>query len=146
MMMALDQFVFGLSTLAYQELQRKTDWKHRTTSRVGARDARQFTGQGEDAITLNGVLAPDFMGKLESLDKLRDMGDTGDAFVMVDGEGKVYGAFIIESVNEGQTYHTQQGRPRRIDFTVELKRVDDSLARSLKQKAAANDGAWSELS
>ena len=137
MMMALDQFVFGLDDLAYQELQRKTAWRHPSTSRVGARDARQFLGQGDDSITLSGLLVPEFKGKLASLDKLREMGDAGDAYVLVDGEGKVYGAFVIEGMTEGQTIHTQQGRPRRIDFTIDLVRVDDKLATSLRASQAA---------
>lgn len=130
MMMALDQFVFGLDNLAYQELQRKTGWRHVPVPRVGARAARQFLGPDDDTISLSGVLVPEFMGREDAMQQLRDMGDTGDAYAMVDGEGTVYGAFVIESVTEGQTLHTQEGRARRIDFTVELVRVDDTLATS----------------
>lgn len=140
MMMALDQFVFGLDDLAYQELQRKTAWRHPSTSRVGARDARQFVGQGDDNVTLSGLLIPDFKGKLASLDKLREMGDAGEAYALVDGEGKVYGAFVIEGITEGQSIHTQQGRPRRVDFSIDLARVDDKLATSLRaSQAEASD-------
>ncbi|WP_241000963.1 phage tail protein, partial [Pseudomonas viridiflava] len=49
-------FVFSLHTAAYQEMQRQTDWRHPTSSRVGAQPARQFLGRGEDAITLPGVI------------------------------------------------------------------------------------------
>ncbi len=128
MLMALDQFVFSLATLAYTELQRQTAWKHRTSSRVGARDARQFVGPGEDSISLQGLLAPEVTGTLASLDELRAMADAGDAYVMVDGAGKVYGAFVIESINENQSFHSQDGTPRRIEFTIALNRVDDELA------------------
>lgn len=129
MMMALGQFVFSLPTLAYQELQRRTSWKHRSTSRVGARDARQYTGQGDDGITMTGWIAPDQgIGKLSSLAELRDMGDTGDAWALVDGSGYVYGAFVIEGLDEGQSYHQKNGTPRRIEFTLTLTRVDDALA------------------
>lgn len=140
MMMALDQFVFSLDTLAYQELQRDTSWNHASNSRVGARPARQYTGQGDDSITLNGVLLPDFQGSVESLDTLRSMGDRGDAYAMVDGGGKVYGAFVIEGVTEGQTIHTKEGKPRRIDFTVKLSRVDDDQA-SFFKGGESMDGA-----
>lgn len=126
MLMSLDQFVFGLPTLAYQELQRQTQWKHRNTSRVGARDARQFLGPGDDTITLTGVLAPELTGTLVSLKDLRAMADTGEAYAMVDGAGQVYGAFVIESMNETQTLFFADGTPRRIDFTISLTRVDDN--------------------
>lgn len=132
MLLALDQFVFGLSTLAYSELQRQTAWKHASTSRVGARDARQFVGPGDDTISLQGILAPELTGTLASLQELRSMADTGDAFVMVDGAGNVYGVFIIQSINENQSFHNQDGTPRRVEFTISLMRVDDELAISYK--------------
>jgi uncharacterized protein len=134
MLMSLDQFVFGLSTLAYAELQRQTQWKHRTSSRVGARDARQFGGQGDDTITLTGTLVPELTGKLASLDELRVMGDAGEAYAMVDGTGKVYGAFVIESTNETQSLFYEDGTPRRVEFTVSLTRVDDDRAVSFNRR------------
>ena len=68
MMLCLGQFVFSLSTASYQELQHRTSWKHPTQSRVGARDASQFVGAGEETITLNGSMVPEFAGDPESLD------------------------------------------------------------------------------
>ncbi len=58
MMMTLGMFVFGLPTLAYQELQRTTEWRHSSTSRIGTNPASQFLGRGEDTITLPGTLLP----------------------------------------------------------------------------------------
>lgn len=126
MMMALGQFVFSLYTLAYQELQRQTAWRHPSTSRIGARPARQSVGPGDDTITLQGLLAPEFMGSTISLDILRAMGDEGSAWVLVDGIGIVYGEFVIESLAETKTIFMDNGQARRIEFTLQLARVDDS--------------------
>lgn len=125
MMMSLDQFVFSLATLPYRELQRQRTWKHRTSARVGARDASQFTGAGDDTLTLTGLIAPDTIGSTASLDQLARMADAGDAYALVDGLGNVYGAFVIDSLNETQRHHTREGLARRIEFTITLKRVDD---------------------
>ena len=80
MMMALGMFVFSLETLAYQEFQRQTDWRHGSTSRIGTNPARQYLGRGEDSITLPGVLLPGLVGSPLSLDTLRMMADTGKAW------------------------------------------------------------------
>ncbi|PTB19559.1 oxidoreductase [Trinickia symbiotica] len=137
MMMSLDQFVFALATTPYKELQRQRSWKHRTSSRVGARDASQFTGAGDDTITLNGMVAPDNgIGTIASLEKLAKMGDAGEAYVLVDGIGYVYGAFVIESLHETATYHTREGIPRKIEFSLTLKRVDDSALYAVERSAA----------
>jgi phage protein U len=127
MMLSIDQFVFSMDTLPFQELQRQSNWKHRGNPRVGARDALQFLGPGDDMVTINGVLVPELTGDAASLDELRSMADEGGAYVLVDATGSVYGAYVIEVVNETQTLHDIEGAARRIDFTIGLRRVDDEL-------------------
>ena len=125
MMMSLGMFVFSLSTLAYQELQRQTDWRHPTTNRVGANPARQFVGKGEDTITMPGILLPELAGTAMSLDALRTMADTGKAWPLVEGTGRVYGLWVIESLSETRSLFFSDGAARRIEFNLVLKRVDD---------------------
>lgn len=125
MMLALGMFVFSLHTLAFQELQRQTDWRHATSNRVGAQPARQYVGRGEDQITLPGVLMPELVGDLVSLDELRGMANTGKNWPLVDGTGRMRGLFVIESLSETQTLFFQDGTPRRIEFSLTLKRIDE---------------------
>jgi len=125
MMLALGMFVFSLHTAAYQELQRQTDWRHASNSRIGVGPARQFVGRGEDTITLPGVILPELAGSLLSLDALRLMANTGKAWPMVEGSGHIYGLWVIESLSETKTLFFRDGTPRRIEFTVNLKRIDD---------------------
>lgn len=125
MMMALGMFVFSLPTAAYQELQRQTDWRHASNSRIGAAPARQFVGRGEDAITLPGIIFPELAGSALSLDAIRLMANTGKAWPMVEGTGRIYGLWVIESLSENKTIFFSDGTPRRIEFTLSLKRTDD---------------------
>ena len=125
MMLALGMFVFSLSTLAYQELQRQTEWRHPSNSRVGAAPARQFVGRGEDIITLPGIIFPELAGTTLSLDALRLMANTGKAWPMIEGSGRIYGLWVIESLSETKTVFFRDGTPRRIEFTLTLKRIDD---------------------
>ncbi|MOA14254.1 Phage P2 GpU [compost metagenome] len=126
MMMCLGMFVFGMPTLAYQEFQRETEWRHGSTSRIGARPARQYMGQGDDIITLPGLLVPELTGSALSLDALRLMADSGRAWPLVEGTGRIYGLFVIESLSETRTLFFQDGAARRIEFTIKLARVDES--------------------
>lgn len=125
MMLSLGQFVFSLDTLAYQQLQRATEWRHAQNARVGARAASQFVGPGDDSITLDGLLLPELAGKYASLNTLRDMAGQGAAWSLVDGNGVVYGAWVILRVNETGTLFFRDGTPRRIEFSLDLRRVDD---------------------
>lgn len=129
MMMCLGSFVFSLSTLAHHELQRQAEWKHPNVSRVGTRDAHQFTGPGDETITLPGWIAPEegFAGSPLSLDVLRYMADAGDAYALVEGSGRIYGAYIITAMSETRTYLNEDGSAKRIEFSISLKRVDENL-------------------
>ncbi|MCP2091335.1 UNVERIFIED_ORG: phage protein U [Paraburkholderia sediminicola] len=142
MMLSLDHFVFSLTTAPYKELQRQRNWKHRTSSRVGVRDASQYNGPGDDTITLNGMVAADNrIGTRASLDELGKMGDAGDAYVLVDGMGTVFGAFIIDGLNETATYHTPEGIPRKIEFSLTLKRVADETLAALQGDGKETESA-----
>lgn len=123
-MLCLGLFVFSLNTLAYQELQRRTAWKHPTQGIVGGRDASQYLGPGEDTITLSGSLVPEFAGQPASLDELRRMANTGQAWVLVEGSGTVYGAYVILDLQETKTLFYVDGTPRKIEFSLSLRRVD----------------------
>lgn len=126
-MMVLGMFVFSLPTLAYQELQRQTEWKHPATARVGTRDAHQFTGKGDDTITLSGWIAPELTGSIYSLDALRLMADTGMSWILIQGTGRIYGSFVITGMSEGKTLLAKNGDPQRIEFTISLKRTDEDV-------------------
>ncbi|MDO5609466.1 MAG: phage tail protein [Pseudomonadota bacterium] len=124
MMMALGTFVFSLSDLAYQQLQRNTNWRHSRTARVGAREASQYLGPGDDSIELSGIVSPGITGTPAALDTLRELADEGRPLALVDGTGVVHGAFVIESLNETRTLFFADGVARRIEFALSLKRTD----------------------
>lgn len=125
MQLCLGLFVFSLDTLSYQELQRRTSWKHPTQARVGARDASQFLGAGEDIITLNGSMVPEFAGKPASLDELRRMANTGQAWALVEGSGAIYGAYVVTELQETRSFLHADGSARKIEFGLTLRRVDE---------------------
>jgi phage protein U len=124
MLMALGMFPFDLPLLAYDELQRRTDWRHARNPRVGARDATQFTGPGDDTISLSGTAYAELCEGRASLDELRRMGDAGEARSLVDGAGYIYGAFVITALDEKHKAILPDGTPLRIDFSLDLLRVD----------------------
>ena len=124
-LMNLGMFVFDLPTLTYSKLQRRTSWRHATSDRVGARPAGQYVGPGDDKITLTGMLAPIAFGDLNSLNELRSMAKTGEAWPMLDGAGRNYGAYVITDLDEDQKSIMDNGVPRISDFTLALQRMDD---------------------
>lgn len=125
MMMSWGFFVFEMATLPFQELQRRTSWRHGSTSRILARPASQFLGPDDDSLQVSGTVYPDLTGDPGGLDTLRDMGGQGDAWPLVSGDGYVHGAFKLDSVQEGRRLFYPNGAPREIDFTATFFRVDE---------------------
>jgi phage protein U len=139
MLLSLDQFVFSLTTAPFHELKRRRNWKHPKKSRIGVRDSRQYTGQGDDVITLDGLIAPDQIGTSTSLDQLVEMANAGEAYVLVDGLGTVYGAYVIIGLDETRRYFTRDGAARKIEFTLTLECVDDDALRIQQESTLADE-------
>lgn len=119
MMMILGMFPFSIPTAVYQQLQRSTNWRHPSNSRVGDMPAYQFTGRGEDTISLDGSIVPEF-GSQMSITALRTMGDTGKAWPLISGNGKVFGLYHIDDLQETQTIFFSDGTPKKIEFSLKM--------------------------
>ncbi|OHV11192.1 phage tail protein [Kushneria phosphatilytica] len=126
MLMALGMFVFETSTVPYQQLQRRTEWRHASQSRVGDRPAYQFIGQGADTITLSGTLYPELTGGRVDLDQIRDMADQGKAWPLVEGSGRQYGLWVVTGVDETSSTLFRDGAAAKIEFSLTLEHVDDN--------------------
>lgn len=134
-LMALGMFLFEIGTLPYEEMQRKMDWRHARSSRIGARDATQFVGPGDETVSLSGAVYTELTDGVVSLDVLRALADTGEALPMVDGAGRVYGNFVITAIDERHVALMSDGTPRRIDFGIDLLGVDEPAAASAQAGA-----------
>lgn len=118
--MALGDFRFALSMAAFQELERTTAWKWAAVERIGVRPAMQFTGHGEETITMRGSIFPHFRGGLSQVSKMRAAGDGGVPLRLIDGTGRLWGMWCITQVRETQSVFFSNGTPRRIDFEISL--------------------------
>lgn len=128
MMMVLGLFVFQLRTVPYQQLQYQRNWRHVTNNRVNRRPTTQFLGPDNDQLTLSGVLMPEVTGGRLSLLALELMAEQGKAWPLIEGGGTIYGMYVIESLNQTKSEFFSSGEARKIEFSLGLKRVDESLS------------------
>ena len=124
MLAALGLFVFETASLPFGEFTRREDWRHVRSPRIGERDAVQFVGPGEDRVTIAGCLIPGYAGRHSAIETLRDMAASGEPQALLDGTGAVWGSYTIDSLDRRGSYLTIDGVPRKVDFTLELSRVD----------------------
>ncbi|HCS5568150.1 TPA: phage tail protein [Escherichia coli] len=60
--------------------------------------------------------------------EIAEMAEQGKAWPLIEGSGTIYGMYVIEGLNQTKTEFFRDGMPRRIEFTLSLKRVDESLS------------------
>lgn len=139
MMLTLGLFVFQRQTVPYQLLQQNLDYRWPSNRRVGLRPAYQFLGLGEEKITLSGVLLPEITGGVLSLLILKTMAAQGKAWPLLGGDGTIYGMYVVASLTQTHSVFFSDGRARRIEFSMTLHRVDESLSAmfgDLRQQAS----------
>lgn len=121
-MMSLGQFQFGISTAAYQELSRVTEYRWPAQERFMQGEALQFVGPGGDTISLPGVIYPEFRGGTGQLDAMRALASQGQPQTMIDGSGRIMGQWVIERVEERGSVFAAAGVARKQEFTVNLRK------------------------
>ncbi|MGG7447731.1 phage tail protein [Kosakonia oryzendophytica] len=139
MMLALGFFVFMRQTLPFQNMNRTSAFTWSSNPRVGKRAAYQFIGPGEDTVEITGDLFPELTGGVLSLAAVRLMAEQGKQWPLIDGTGMIYGWYVISNVKENGSEFYSDGSPRKINFTLQLTRVDESLitlAKNLQTKGS----------
>jgi len=135
-MMNLGGYSFEISTTPYQELMRQSGWNWPEPELIGSTPAMQFTGRTADKISLKGMMIPGFTGGRLTVEILRLLGDLGLPLPLVSGTGFFLGLWVLESVEHTEDIHFSDGSPRRMTFSVGLKRYADSIT-ALKSAVSA---------
>jgi hypothetical protein len=126
-MMALGDYVFGIDTAAFNELNRETEYRWPSQDVFGAPQVLQFTGWGSDTIQLPGVIYPEHFSDGGQLDALRELGSSGEPQTLIAGSGDVLGDWVIERVSERQSLFAVGGAARKQEFTLTLRRYGDGV-------------------
>jgi len=127
--MALDLFVFSIATAAYQTFTRSSRYRWQSQERLLRRPAQQFLGIGEETISLDGVIYPEFrQAGLYQIDDMRRLASRGEPLDMVDGYGNIIGVWVIESIEETHAIIGEHGIPLKQTFRMALKHYGEDQA------------------
>ncbi len=139
--MNLGSYQFEINTAAYQALRRNTSYRWQQQNRLTRQPSQQYIGEGDDQITLNGRIYPQFAGGLGQLDRMRAEAAKATKLSLIDGMGKVYGQFVITKITEMQSNIMYGGKPRRIDFTVALTAYGEDLVTGGSSGGSGNNNS-----
>ena len=124
-MMILGQYRFCIDSAAYQSFVHSTEYRWEEQKRLGADSAMQFVSNGTDTITLEGTIYPHFRGGVSQVESMRSQAAQGEPLMLISGNGTAFGRWCITAISENQTTFMKDGSPRKVTFTLTLKRYGE---------------------
>jgi len=121
MMMGLGTFRFSLNTAAYQSFDRTDTYPWVEQNRLGRKPAMQLPSDGATEITLEGVIYPDWRGGAAQIGQMRQAAARREPLMLVSGTGRIFGLYVILTIQEKASIFKATGAPRKQEFTLTLK-------------------------
>lgn len=90
---------------------------------IGGFTPKEFTGEGEDEITLSGQLLPIRIGGLDQLEIVHEMRKAGTRFPLMRGDGWRYGWFAITRINESHAELNRNGVPFIVKHSITMTKT-----------------------
>lgn len=97
---------------------------------MGAMRPREAMGVGDEFFDISGRLFPEKFGGLGTMDTLQSMCASGSAHILVRGDGRNLGWYMIEKIREKSSYLDSEGVGKLIDFDINLVRAPRPSAAS----------------
>ncbi|MEB8638666.1 phage tail protein [Cronobacter muytjensii] len=128
-MLGLGDFVFSISTAAFDQLTRSDEWRWAEQARFSKNDALHYTGRPNPTITLTGKTHLFFLDGAQygQVDKLRELGNSLTPQLLVTGRGEVLGYWSITNLSDDRTSFISQGVTKAQNFTLTLKYYGETL-------------------
>lgn len=91
-----------------------TDWARKEIAGAGV--YREWTGEGDEQITLRGRIFPFKLGGMTELETLESFRRAGQAEQLMRGDGTPLGWFVLESISRTHRFLAQGGVGQVIQF------------------------------
>jgi uncharacterized protein len=91
---------------------------------MGRRPPRENMGEDDERLTLTGQILPTKIGGQDELDALQGLRRAGNAVMVVRGDGRVMGWFLVENVSEAHKMIGSNGVGQVIRHEIKLVRAD----------------------
>ncbi|MDF7673553.1 phage tail protein [Acetobacteraceae bacterium ESL0709] len=121
-LLSLGDVQFSLNTATFRQLNHNSEAVWAQTGCIGSTDRLHYTGPGDETLTLPGELYPQWRGSARLLDTLRLMMRSGEVYCLLSASGDILGVYVIQSVSQESSLFKSDGTPRKISFTLTLRR------------------------
>lgn len=95
---------------------------------IGAMPPLEDMGDGVERLALAGRLVPQKLGRFSSLEVLRSAQTSGLPQLVVRGDGRVFGWYVITRVSDGHSYLDARGVGQMVDMSIDLAKTSQPSA------------------
>ncbi len=127
MLYMLGTLAIDTRPFSIDDMQRSASADIATKPLMEAFPGKEFTGEGDDEITLSGQLLPTKIGGLEELEIAHEMRRSGTKFPLQRGDGTRLGWFAITRISENHTSLTREGVGFVVKHTIVMTKVQPDV-------------------
>lgn len=124
MLYAFGPLAFEVAPFNAHEIERRHGADFAAKDLLGRRRGHEYVGDGDETVSFTGKMFPHKLGGMESLDILDALRASGAPQMLLRGDGKVFGWFILTQARERSSFMDARGIGRVIDVDIELLRDD----------------------
>lgn len=139
--MMLGDLEFSVPEGTFQTRERNTSYRIDVAEPIEGLGRPVYRGLQSDRIRIRGVVFPGFSGKAGSVQRFRDFAEKGESALLVDGEGNIFGAWMLADVDETEDPFTPTGLARKKDYSLTLIRDPEEASQTDRLAAVARLGA-----
>lgn len=114
-------FYFNLNTAAFNRLKRENHYNITPQTRLTRQDSLQAISQGNERLTLSGVIFTKHSGA-NNLKDLRKLAEQLEPLTLTTGYGEVIGDYYLTAIEEEQSDFFADGATKKQVFTLEFNR------------------------
>lgn len=123
MLYMLGTLTIDTRPFSIDEMQRTASADIASKPLINAFPGKEFTGEGDDEITLSGQILPTKIGGMNELEIAHEMRRNGTRFPLQRGDGTRLGWFAITRITENHTNLTRNGVGYVLKHTIIMTRV-----------------------
>ncbi|MGI2025752.1 phage tail protein [Endozoicomonas acroporae] len=144
-LLMLGPVMFSTDGTAFDAISRQWEFSWPTQQLAGYSPQPQYTGPGEQTLTITGTVLPGRYGSETTVDMIAALARLGYPLPLVAGTGEVLGCWSIRSVAKNGSLYAANGAPRKIEFTLSLVYYGLTPDAELNRKIYDKVGALPEM-
>ena len=144
-LLMLGPVMFSTDGTAFDAISRQWEFSWPTQQLAGYNPQPQYTGPGEQTLTITGTVLPGRYGSESTVDMIAALGRVGYPLPLVAGTGEVLGCWSIRSVSKNGSLYAANGAPRKVEFSLTLIYYGLTPDAELNRKIYDKVGALPEM-